>query len=203
VAGMTTSTSISEQLARRSVVTMQCTISGDETIAEWRRRRSSRQASIVATRPIGAPAGEVLRFLGDLANHVELGPGSVEVMTLEPRPEQGARAIVRLTGPLAIRRTAVTELLPARVPDSVIGRARIGRRTMASVAWRVHRGVGGSAVTLCATIDEAGPLDALLLRLGGRRWLERRFAAALDHLSDQLAPAATASPQSAPVRRAA
>jgi hypothetical protein len=38
-------------------------------------------------------------------------------------------------------------------------------------------------------LDATRPLDAMLLRLGGRRWLAKRFAVALDHLSDQLVPA--------------
>jgi hypothetical protein len=163
--------------------------------------RRARQP-IVATKSIAAPAGEVLRFLGDLENHVRLAPGSVEVLSLDRRPDLGAHAVVRLRGPLAIRRTAATELLPTAAPNSIVGRARIGSSTLASVAWRVQDRATGSAVALCATIDATAPLDALLLRLGGRRWLARHFAAALDRLSDQVAPAA-ASPQPSPVRRAA
>ncbi len=144
---------------------------------------------IVASSPIAAPAEEILRFLTELENHVRLAPGSVEVLSLDRRPDVGVRALVRLRGPLAIQRTAATELLQAPTPDSLVGRARIGDSTRASVSWKIHRRTAGSTVTLCATIDEAGPLDRLILGLGGRRWLARRFAAALEHLSDQLAPA--------------
>ena len=144
---------------------------------------------IVASSAIAAPADEVLRFLIDLENHVRLAPGSVEVLSLDRRPHVGVRALVRLRGPLAIQRMAATELLQAPAPDSIVGRARIGDSTRASVSWKIHRRTAGSTVTLCATIDEAGPLDRLLLSLGGRRWLARRFTAALEHLSVQLAPA--------------
>jgi carbon monoxide dehydrogenase subunit G len=144
---------------------------------------------IVASRQIAAPAEAVLRFLADLENHVQLAPGSVEVLSLDTDPGLGAGALVRLKGPLAIRRTASTEFLRTPVSDSIVGRARIGDGTRASVVWRIQGHAAGSAVTLCATIDAASPRDGLLLRLGGRRWLAKRFAAALDHLADQLATA--------------
>jgi hypothetical protein len=70
--------------------------------------------------------------------------------------------------------------------SSIMGRARIGDTTVASVTWTIQTLGSGSFVTLCATVDAAGPLDALLLRLGARRWLARRFAAALEHLSREL-----------------
>jgi uncharacterized protein YndB with AHSA1/START domain len=141
---------------------------------------------IVASRHIAAPAEAVFRFLTDLENHVRLAPGSVEVLSLDRSPGHSARALVWLRGPLAIQRTASTEFLRTPVPDSIVGRARIGNSTRASVAWRIQRRAAGSAVTLCATIDAVSPLDGLLLLLGGRRWLAKRFAAALEHLSDQL-----------------
>jgi hypothetical protein len=55
--------SISEQLARQSVVPMECTIPPDMTIAEWRRQRASRQRryrrltgrSAAAARPVPLP----------------------------------------------------------------------------------------------------------------------------------------------------
>jgi hypothetical protein len=87
-----------------------------------------------------------------------------------------------------MRRLARTELLPVQVgATSVTGRALIGNRTAASIAWTIRgRGGGATEATLCATVEQAGPLDRLLLRIGGSRWLARRFAAALAHLSDEL-----------------
>jgi carbon monoxide dehydrogenase subunit G len=142
--------------------------------------------TIVAQRRIAAPADAVVDFLSDLENHVRLAPGALEVLQLERPPGVVARAIVRLKGPLAIRRTAVTELLRTAAPDLVAGRARIGDRTRASVVWRIEAYGAGSSVSLCATVDAAAPFDALLLRLGGRRWVARRFAAALDNLAEEL-----------------
>jgi hypothetical protein len=127
----------------------------------------------------------VSEFLADLDNHALLAPGSVRVLSHDRQHGRCTRALVRLKGPLAIHRTASTELL--RTTDSsIMGRAKIGDITVASVAWTIQPLYSGSFVTLCATIDAASPLDALLLRVGGRRWLARRFAAALEHLSQEL-----------------
>jgi hypothetical protein len=146
-----------------------------------------RQRPIVASRRIGAPADEVLRFLGDLENHARLAPGSVELLSLERSPGLGARALVRLRGPLGMQCTATTELVPSSAANSIAGRARVGNGTLVSIAWRVYPRGRRSIVRLSATLDATRPLDALLLRLGGRRWLATRFAVALDHLSDEFA----------------
>jgi hypothetical protein len=42
IGAMTTSSSIALQLARQSVVAMECTIPAEMTVEEWRRRRSAR-----------------------------------------------------------------------------------------------------------------------------------------------------------------
>ena len=150
---------------------------------------SRRPSPVVASRQLDAPAEAVLRFLADLENHARLAPRSVRLLSLQRGPSPGAKALVRLKGPLAIRRTASTEILESRAPDSIVGRARIGDATAATIVWRIEGNSAGSAVTLCATVDAASRLDGMLLRLGGRRWLARRFAAALEHLSYELNPA--------------
>jgi carbon monoxide dehydrogenase subunit G len=144
---------------------------------------------IVARRQISAPAESVVRFLADLEHHAQLAPGSVQVLRLTRPPGRPARALVRLIGPLGIRRTASTELLRTRPANLIAGRAGIGDRTVASVAWCVEEDHGGSFVTLRATVDAAGPIDRMVLLLGGHRWLARRFEAALERLSDVMAVA--------------
>jgi hypothetical protein len=143
------------------------------------------QRRIEAGRRLSAPPDVVLKFLADLDNHALLAPGSVRVLSHDRQRGLNTRALVRLRGPLAIRRTASTELL-RMTESSIIGRAKIGDTTVASVVWRIQTVHGGSFVTLCATVDAASPLDALLLRFGARRWLARRFAAALERLSQEL-----------------
>ena len=73
---------------------------------------------------------------------------------------------------------------------------------MASVAWCAEDNDAGSVVTLRATIDSAGPIDRVVLLLGGQRWLARRFEAALDRLSDLLAASPSRSSEELTARAA-
>ena len=147
------------------------------------------RGTIIARRQISAPGAAVIRFLADLEHHGRLAPESVQVLRLSGPRGCPAHALVRLTGPLGMQRTASTELLQTRLANSIAGQARIGRRTVASVAWYVQENEGGSVVTLRATVDAASLVDRMVLLLGGQRWLARRFAAALERLSDLLAAA--------------
>jgi hypothetical protein len=144
----------------------------------WTRR-------IDARRQIAATRQDLNHFLADLENHARLSPRSVEVLSRQSRKDGVAHATVLLRGPLGIRRCARTELLPVPVEaTSIRGRAQIGNRTAASVAWTIKAcGPGRSEVALCARVEDAAPLDRLLLLLGGRRWLARHFQAALARLS--------------------
>ena len=148
---------------------------------------------IVSSGKIAAPPDAVLGFLADLGNHARLAPRAVEVRSLERRSDGGARALVRLKGPLGIRRSAVTELLPPDpASDSIIGRARIGKRTAASVVWKIRPNGDGSAVTIRTAIESVSRHDGLLLRMGADRWIARRFAVAIAKLSHELGAASAA-----------
>ena len=128
-------------------------------------------------------------FLSDLGNHALLAPDSVQVLSLDRRPDGGAHARVRLRGPLGIRRRALTELLSTQAEaNTIAGIARIGRRTVASILWTIESLDEATEVTLCAHVESAGPLDAIVLRAGGRRWITSHFAAALERLSSEVAP---------------
>jgi carbon monoxide dehydrogenase subunit G len=146
---------------------------------------------ITASRPVAVPPEAVFAYLDDLANHASLAPRSARVLSLERRPERLDRAVVSLKGPLGMRRTASTELVRTEPPGLIAGRAQLGRSTSASVTWTIEGAPSGSVVSLSAAIQSAGPLDALVLRLGGRRWIARRFALALNQLAERLeSPAA-------------
>jgi Polyketide cyclase / dehydrase and lipid transport len=150
---------------------------------------------ITASTRMAATPGEVFGFLDDLANHVMLAPRSAHVVSLGSGPHGLGHAVVRLTGPLRLRRTASTEIVRTEEPGLIAGRATIGARTRAAVTWRISSVPEGSLVSLCATIEAVGPLDSLVLRAGGRRWIARRFAAALKTLAWQLeAPAGATQP---------
>ena len=105
----------------------------------------------------------------------------------------GEGALTRRTTPPRHSRARATQRAARYTPhridrasgsDGVLDRgpANVGNTTVASIVWRVETLREESVVTLCATVDAAGSLDALLLRFGGRRWLAGRFAAALEQL---------------------
>ena len=52
---------------------------------------------------------------------------------------------------------------------------------------------GGTRVRLEALVRRAGPLEAMLLAVGGRRWLGRRFEAILATLARRMADAQASS----------
>jgi hypothetical protein len=148
----------------------------------------SNKREIAATREIPALREAIFGFLADLENHTALGRGSVELLSVKRRAGRVSEAVVRLRGPLAIRRTARAEISGTRTWESISGWARIGARTRAFVSWHIESAPHGSTVSLRAIVEKAGLRDGLLLALGGRWWLRRRFASALSCLSQELAP---------------
>jgi Polyketide cyclase / dehydrase and lipid transport len=148
---------------------------------------------IRARRLVEADAGSLFEFLADLENHWRLAARFIEVETLERGSDRrSSGGTVRMRGPLGLHRTARTQVLEADPEHGLVGVAEVGPRTRAFVRWRLRGGREGTEVRLEATVDRAGLLDGLLLRLGGRRWLESRFAGALEAI-DELPPAVTGS----------
>jgi hypothetical protein len=91
----------------------------------------------------------------------------------------GRSALISLHGPLGLRRTARTTVTSLDRPHRFGGTALVGRRTMAHVLWRIEPAGTGTRVTLGAVIVRAGPVDRLLLAIGGRWWVRRCFARAI------------------------
>jgi hypothetical protein len=149
--------------------------------------RLGARREIAATGEIPAPRETVFGFLASLENHAALGNGSVELLSLRRRAGRASEAVVRLRGPLAIRRTAWTAILGIRASESIYGRASVGPRTRAFIAWRIECAPHGSTVSLRVIVERVSLRDRLVLALGGRWWLRRRFTSTLRCLSHQLA----------------
>src|SRR3954447_18760895 len=140
---------------------------------------------IRAARRVAASPETTFALVADLAGHWRLIDRWAEIEQLG-----GAAAVVRLRGPLGVRRTARTRVLSAEGPHALDGEARVGRRTLGCVRWRLEPDGAGTLVTLTATVERAGALDRVLLALGGRHWLRARLADALERLAAE----ATAAP---------
>jgi uncharacterized protein YndB with AHSA1/START domain len=154
-------------------------------------------AEIEATALVPAAPEEVFGFLSDLSNHWRLVDRLVEVVSVEGDPPD--RAVVRLRGPFGLRRTVRTRVTAARAPRLLIGVAEMGGDsggggtggggTRALVSWTLASRAGATHVRLAAEVEHATRLDRLLLALGGRAWLRRRFAFGLERLAARLAAA--------------
>jgi catechol 2,3-dioxygenase-like lactoylglutathione lyase family enzyme len=150
---------------------------------------------ISAAREVHARAERVFEYLSGLDNHWRLADRWIEVVSLDRAPSAppGAppdRGRVTIRGPFGLRRTAITRVLDADPPRSMTGSARIEGGTAARVSWTLEDRGSATDVTLSAELEEATPLDRLLLALGGRAWLQRRFASVLGRLADLFAPGA-------------
>jgi Polyketide cyclase / dehydrase and lipid transport len=130
------------------------------------------------------PAGReaVFAFLAELDNHWRVADRWIDVVALDGDGDGGH---VRLHGPLGLRRTARTQVLAAQPPALLEGNAELGR-TLARVSWTLQEHPRGTLVQLEARVERAGAADRLLLALGGRAWLRRRFAVTLAHLAATL-----------------
>jgi uncharacterized protein YndB with AHSA1/START domain len=151
-------------------------------------------AEIEATGIVPAPPEEVFEFLSDLANHWWLVDSYVKVVSIE-----GDSAVVRLRGPLGVRRTVHTHVTAERSPRLIIGVAELPSGTRARVSWTLAGRMGQTRVRLAAEVEHAGPLDRVLLALGGRVWMQRRFRFGLERLAERFAAGDGASPP--PTRR--
>src|SRR3954466_16354831 len=152
---------------------------------------------IEAVALVPAAPEEVFAFLSDLANHWRLLDTHVDVIELDGSPPSSA--VVRLRGPLGVRRTVHTRVTAAREPRLIIGVAELGDGTPALVSWTLAARLGQTRVRLAAEVEHASAFDRLLLARGGRAWPGRRFASGPERLAQRFAtatPPPTTPPQS-------
>jgi hypothetical protein len=144
-----------------------------------------------AERDLAAPADTLFTYLADLEQHWQLADRFIEVVSIEGRVNGGpARGgVVRMRGPLGIRRAARTNVVQEERPTKLCGSAHVGARTVALVSWTLHPAGDATRVRLEAAVERASLLDRALLALGGRRWLERRFHTILETLERRVGAA--------------
>ena len=118
-------------------------------------------------------------FLADLRNHWHLSRRFAELASLDADAAGGR---VRIRGPFGTSRVARTRVEEAVPASRLRGRAEIGRGTVGEVRWTIAPSGEGSRVTLAADVVSTAAVDRALLALGGRWWLGRMFAEALEQL---------------------
>src|SRR3954447_3348518 len=137
---------------------------------------------IEASRVVAASPEAVFSFLSDLENHWKLTGRWVEAVSIDDGSGR-----VRIHGPLGLRRTARTTVVDAAPSHVMHGTAELSGGTVARIAWDLSEDVRGTAVRLSADVERAALPDRVLLALGGRRWMARRFEAILERLDEQFA----------------
>jgi hypothetical protein len=137
---------------------------------------------IEAERVVAAAPEAVYAFLSDLANHWKLTGRWVEAVAL-----QDSNGSVRIHGPLGLRRTARTTVVDSTPSHVIHGTAELSGGTTALIAWELNEDAGGTEVRLSADVEHAAVPDRILLALGGRTWMTRRFEAILERLDEQFA----------------
>jgi hypothetical protein len=138
-----------------------------------------------AERVVDHPPEQVYGFLEQLENHFRLNDDYLRVESLRP-DRRGATITVR--GPGGITRTARTEVTTAQAPRRFGGIVTTTTRTRAGAWWTIEPSArGGTRVGLHASIEPSAGRDRLLLALGGRWWLERRFERVVGRLGPALA----------------
>lgn len=137
---------------------------------------------IEAERVVTAAPEAVFRFLYRLENHWKLTGRWVDAISIDDGSGR-----VRIHGPLGLRRTAATNVVDAHPDHLIHGTAELSGGTFARVAWELSEEANGTAVRLSAEVDRATLPDRMLLGLGGRAWMTRRFHAILVRLDEQFA----------------
>lgn len=148
--------------------------------------------TITVTRQLPAPADQLFVRLCDLDAHRNLAAPHIDVVRL--RGPRGARTggEVELRGPLGIRIRATTAVRAARFPRELTGTAATGRGTTATMRWELEPAGSRTVATARLVVQPRGTLHRLLLLAGGRPWLRRRLATAIERLA-AAAPARVAA----------
>jgi carbon monoxide dehydrogenase subunit G len=135
---------------------------------------------------VPAAPEEVFAFLSDLKNHWLLADRFVEVLTIDRGLDGAARGgTVRMRGPLGLGRTATTRVVSTEAQTTMTGTAVLTGGTQAVIRWSLTNYGKATRVELAAYLEKTGLLDRLLLALGGRRWIRRRFASILQRLASR------------------
>jgi hypothetical protein len=141
-------------------------------------RRGARWRTVAVTTAIDVDRWSAFGLLSDLDEHSRFAGDFVDVLALDGPSGARAGGLLRIRGPLGIRRVVSTRLVAARAPMLLSGQATAGPKTTARISWRLARCSSGTTVELSVTVLRATVVDRVLLSLG-RAWLRRQLAGTL------------------------
>jgi len=149
-----------------------------------RQALACRLVELCASALVPAPPERVFAFLRSLDRHWGLIDGRAVPLRVQ---NGGDGYVLRLRGPLGIRRTVRTRIITAQPPSLLVGRAEAGRRSRAFLSWSIKPSRGASRVVLVLRTESVGVGDRLLLLAGGRWWLARTLRVAVRTLASRVA----------------
>jgi hypothetical protein len=138
-------------------------------------------STLEVSRFIRVPRQVVHSVLRDIHGHHRLADDAIQLVGTDDGPPL-PRGIVRVSPPLPLTWTVRTEMTRRDDPARVTGIAQVDGRTAADIEWRLESRADGTLVHLRATMRDLTVLERALLRLGGARWLRRRFRQTLGRL---------------------
>ncbi|MGZ4168100.1 MAG: hypothetical protein ACXVE4_13245 [Solirubrobacteraceae bacterium] len=127
---------------------------------------------ISARRTVPVSPAAAFAFLSHPHNHHRLVTSRIRLLELElTRDGELHGGLMRLHGPLGLRRRARTRLGEARRSARLAGTARVGSSTDVGVRWDLRAaGADATVVVLTATVTRLAATDRMLLRLGWAGW---------------------------------
>jgi hypothetical protein len=137
-------------------------------------------ATVEVSRFMHAPRRIVHAVLSDIDAHHRLADDGIQLLDTNHQRAR-PRGLIRVNPPIPLSWTIRTEMI-CDEPDRVVGIAAIGEREAADLVWQLDQREGGTLVRLEATTRDLSSLEQLLLKLGGRWWLRRRFSSTLRRL---------------------
>jgi len=145
---------------------------------------SDQTITISAFQSIAGERAALFGFLCSSNHHARLEVPGISLLALDAGGGSLRGGLVSVGGPLGLRRLVRTRVVLIDPPARLAGHARLDSGTEAHVSWTLRRcGDRATAVELTAVLGPVARVDSLLLALGGRGWLRRRFAETLGRLA--------------------
>ena len=142
-------------------------------------------ATIEVSRLIGVRRPEVHALLADVEAHALLSVRGLQLVAAADAPSS-PHGLIRVNPPGPLKRTVSTVMSHRDNPSTIAGTARIGRRRVADIVWSLDSRGSDTLVLLSARTRKLSRVEHVVLVLGGRWWIRRRFRKVLERLDNSL-----------------
>jgi hypothetical protein len=140
-------------------------------------------ATIEVSRLVDASRDRIHAFLADVRFHSLLSDRGLQLIVATDSAD-GSRAtgLIRVNPPGPVEETVSTVMTSRDGPSTVAGVALIRSRKVADIVWSLDVRGAATLVRLSATTGDLSARERVLLVVGGRWWIRRRFGKVLERL---------------------